>query len=65
MNDDSIAAIIVNDLDSLIHRIEALPANQGYTEALTHVVAARNSVIAGRAEIHQTVMRERYRDPPG
>lgn len=65
MNDDQTTAVIVNDLDSLIHRIEALPAHASFTEALTHVVAAKRAVVHGRVDLRQTAMRERYRDPPG
>jgi hypothetical protein len=41
MNADSQAAIIINDLDSLVHRIEALEAHLGRTDALTSVQQAK------------------------
>lgn len=46
------ASIIINDLDSLIHRIEALPAQAYYTDALTSVVAAKKAMSEGRQALH-------------
>lgn len=60
MHADSQAAIIANDLDSLIHRIEALPASPRYTEALLAVQGAKNAISAGRSEMHQFAMRQRF-----
>lgn len=54
------AAIIANDLDSLVHRIEGLEANPRYTNALTAVQKAKEEMLAGRAEIHQENMRRRF-----
>ena len=61
MNLDSEAAIIINDLDSLAHRIEALQANIHYTEAVCLVHSARRAMIAGRMDIHQSAMQERFK----
>ena len=54
MNADSAAAVIANDLDSLVHRIEALPPNSHYTRALIAVAEAKGAIGAGRADIHTT-----------
>jgi hypothetical protein len=59
-NLDSEAAIISNDLSSLVHRIEMLQANQHYTNALTLVQKAYLEMSEGRTEIHQAGMRERF-----
>lgn len=56
----SAASIIINDLDSLVHRIEALEANPHYTHALTAVQNAKAAVTAGRSEIHQARMKKRF-----
>lgn len=53
MNWDSQAAIIANDLDSLVHRIEALPAHPEYTNALMAVQAAKKAISDGRTALHQ------------
>ncbi len=63
MHPDRLAAIIINDLDSLAHRIESLPGNPRYTDALLAVQSAKRAVIDGRADIHQTAMRERFATP--
>lgn len=60
MHPDSIAAIIINDLGSLEHRIEALPAHPRYTDALLQVAAAKRSVGFGRQEIHAAEMETRH-----
>jgi hypothetical protein len=57
---DSEAAIIANDLDSLLHRIEALQAHPRYTEAGQAVLAARDAIKAGRQDLHETAMRARF-----
>lgn len=57
---DRQAAIIENDLDSMIHRIEMLPAHPCYTNALLAVTKARDEVISGRAEIHHSDMKKRF-----
>jgi hypothetical protein len=54
------AAIIINDLDSLVHRIEALPAYPSYTNALSDVIAARQAVTIGRQQLHELQMLERF-----
>ncbi len=60
MNTQSEAAVLVNDLDSMVHRIEALPAHPRYTDALTLVQAAKVAINEGRMELHQRETRERY-----
>lgn len=66
-NLDREAAILTNDLDSMIHRIELLQAHPRYTDALTAIQAAKQAVIDGRSDIHQREIRERFskasRDP--
>ena len=59
-NEDSQAAVIFNDLDSLVHRIEALPAHPAYTDALIGVSEARRSIQIGRAALHKASMDARY-----
>lgn len=44
MNANSQAAVIANDLDSMRHRIEALPAHPAYTDALNAVTKAMEAV---------------------
>lgn len=53
MCDDWRAAILVNDLDSMVLRIEALPAHPQYTTALCAVRKAKQALIAGRVDIHR------------
>jgi hypothetical protein len=60
MNADSEAAVIQNDLDSLVHRIEALPGHPEYTEAVLAVQKARDAVNAGRTALHHAGMRARF-----
>lgn len=60
MHTDSQAAIIANDLDSLVHRIEALPAHPRYTDALNAVSQAKQAVNDGRIDLHQSEMRQRF-----
>lgn len=60
MNSDALAAIIANDLDSLVHRIEALPAHPRFTDALNAVHAAKEAVTEGRVDLHHRGMRERF-----
>lgn len=51
-NLDREAAIIANDLDSMIHRIELLQSHPKYTDALQHVQSAKMAIIEGRSDIH-------------
>jgi hypothetical protein len=64
MNDardlDREAAIIVNDLDSMAHRIEMLQAHPRYTDALSAVIKAKLAIGDGRSEIHQQALRHHY-----
>lgn len=60
MTPDSEAAVIINDLDSLMHRIASLQAHPRYTDALTAVLDAKQAMIDGRVDIHHTAMRERF-----
>jgi hypothetical protein len=57
---DREAAIIINDLDSLVHRIEGLQAHTRYTDALMAVHSAKQAIIDGRTDIHQAGVRERH-----
>ncbi len=57
---DRKAAIIINDLDSLVHRVEELQAHPRYTDALNSVQAAKQAMIDGRGDLHQRNMRERF-----
>ena len=59
-NLDSEAAIIANDLDSLIHRIEMLQAHPKYTDALLHVSSAKDAIRDGRSDIHQRDVKARH-----
>ena len=60
MHHQSEAAIIANDLDSLVHRIEALPAHLQYTAALNAVQEARAAIVSGRADLHERDMKARF-----
>jgi hypothetical protein len=60
MDYDRQAAVIANDLDSMMHRIESLQANPKYTEASMLVMQARMAVNAGRQELHQKAMAQRH-----
>ena len=60
MDDDRKMAVLVNDLDSMVHRIEGLPAHPGLTDALTAVQEAKASVTTARAELHQEALTKRY-----
>lgn len=60
MNANSEAAVIANDLDSMRHRIEALPAHPSYTDALNAVTKAMDAVKEGQSDLHQRGMRERF-----
>jgi hypothetical protein len=60
MDPDTQAAIVVNDLDSLRYRIEALPPHPAYTDALNSVTEAKAAIADGRADLHQRNMRERF-----
>jgi len=62
MHADWAAAIIANDLDSMILRIEALPASPYYTQALCAVQTAKAKIIAGRSDLHRQDMARRH--PP-
>ncbi|SFS42286.1 hypothetical protein [Brevundimonas viscosa] len=60
MHHQSLAAIIANDLNSLAHRIEALPAHPNYTAALNAVQEAEAAVKSAAVDLHQSEMRERF-----
>ena len=59
-NLDSEAAIIANDLRSMVFRIEMLQAHPSYTNAVMLVQKAYLEINAGRAEVHQAALHERY-----
>lgn len=60
MDADSQAAVLANDLDSMIHRIEALPAHPSYTDALCAVQAAKAAIESGRSALHQAAVCKRH-----
>ena len=59
MNADRKAAILCNDLDNIVHRIEDLPADEGYTKAQTLVEEAREIIEKTRVRRHHADMAER------
>jgi hypothetical protein len=59
-NLDAEAAIITNDLSSMVQRIEMLQANPHYTAALLLVQKAYIEMSDGRSQIHQEDMRRRF-----
>ena len=61
MDNDSKMAVMANDLDSMRHRIEALPGHVKMTEALNHVSDAAKLVTEARSDIHQAEMKKRFR----
>lgn len=63
-NLDREAAIIANDLDSMVHRIEMLEAHPGYTRALAMILEARDAVKNARSDIHHNKMKERLGPDP-
>jgi UDP-N-acetylglucosamine enolpyruvyl transferase len=60
MDYDRQVAIIANDLDSLIHRIEALQAHPAYSTAVSAVMQAKMAINQGRQQIHQKKMEARF-----
>lgn len=60
MNHDRKMAIIINDLDSLVHRIEALPGHPALTDAEESVQQAKRYMEKARVEIHQANLRLAY-----
>lgn len=54
------AQIIVNDLNSMAARIEALPGHPKMTDALNSVQAAEKSLREAWGELHQAEIRARY-----
>jgi len=62
-NLDAEAAIIANDLSSLVYRIEMLQAHPHYTNAVVLVQKAYAEITEGRSQIHQAEMQSRYAKP--
>lgn len=60
MNEDSQAAMLMNDLDNMVYRIEALQAHPRYTDALTAVKSAKEAIQDGRSQIHQFETAKRF-----
>jgi len=56
MTNDNKAAIILNDLDSILRRIESLPSHVRYTEAKNLVNDAMIAMTLGRIDLHQQAM---------
>lgn len=59
-NLDTEAAIIINDLDSIEKRIEALQAHPAYTNAGLAVSEAKSAMKSGRSDLHQQAMKMRF-----
>ncbi len=59
-NLDREAAIILNDLSSLVHRVEMLQANPHYTNAGLLIQKAYLEIGEGRTEIHQAEISRRF-----
>lgn len=53
MSPDSQAAVIVNDLDSLVHRIRALPFHPDYEAAIEFVSNAKLGVDHARKDLER------------
>lgn len=60
MNDNFAARIMANELDSMVMRIEALPAHDLYTTAQAAVQTARDALRNGASDLHQQDMRKRF-----
>jgi len=60
MHKDFNMAIIVNDLDSLAYRIEALEAHPELTNAGNLVRQAKEAMTNARVDIQQRDMKERF-----
>lgn len=60
MNDDRKAAILINDLDTIEHLIEDMPAVPEYTDALIGIQAAKKKIAEGRTRLHQKALRDRH-----
>lgn len=65
MHPDRQAAILINEADSMIHYIEALPAHPAYTDALTAIQLVKQKLVEGRQDLHQRDMRERFTQMDG
>lgn len=60
MNDQFKMKILANDLDSMVARIEDLPAHPRLTDAQNAVHAALAAVREAAGDLHQSEMRKRY-----
>lgn len=60
MHKDFTMGIIVNDLDSMALRIEALEAHPELTAAGDFVRKAHTAMVKARLDIHQRDMKERF-----
>jgi len=63
MHDDSKAAIIQNDIDTLMHKLSDLPANEHVKEAHNCLAQARAAVARGRGEFRFNRTREKFASP--
>ena len=52
--------ILANDLDSIFHRIEALPAHELLTTAGELIEQAKEALKEAQGDLHQRDIRERY-----
>jgi len=53
MNNDTEMAILINDLDSIMLRIESLPPHQEFTKAWDSVNAAKDFIVCARGAFHK------------
>lgn len=60
MQDQGKMRILANDLDSMVVRVDDLPAHPKLTEALTAIQAARDAVREAAGDLHQADIRRRY-----
>lgn len=60
MDYDRQAAVIANDLDSMLHRIESLQSHPSYTVAVEAVTRAKMAINAGRQAIHAADQARRH-----
>lgn len=60
MTDHQASQILINDLESMTHRIEALPAHPKLTEALGAVQDAERLVREAMTDLHHAEMRRQF-----
>jgi len=60
MDDQTRMSILRNDLDSIAHRIECLPAHPALTQAGESVRMARDWIAQAQGDLHQEDIKRRY-----